>query len=159
MYERRVRLLSGQPPTLLQIEAANAYARVTSFTNRVWITEQTANILHLRTPSIARSLLIDCRSFQKGRYLRRWARRLRNFGFSPEDAVIVAYGSFGVSDDLTQIGADAIVTTDLKLAVRYSESFGVIERRFQDMVSSLSTAYTSLTLPRVLTTTDVLTKF
>jgi len=71
----------------------------------------------------------------------------------------VAYGIFGVSDGVTQVGAEAIVTTDLKLAVRYSENFGDIERRFEDMLSSLPAAYTSLTLPRVLTTTDVLTKF
>jgi len=49
VYERRVRLAAGRPPTLLQFEAAGAYARVASFTNSLWITEQTANILHLRT--------------------------------------------------------------------------------------------------------------
>lgn len=158
VYEHRVRLLLGKPPTLLQIEAANAYERVNSLTNSLWITEQTANILNLRTPTIARLLLADCRTLRKGRYLRRWARRLRGFDFSPEDAIVVAHGSFGIADDLTQIGAEMIVTIDLKLAARYEENFSDIERRFRDMVSALPAAYATLTLPRVMTTADVLGK-
>lgn len=158
VYERRVRLLTGQPPTLLQVEASNAYARVLSLTNSLWITEQTANVLKLRTPAITGSLLADCRPFRKGRYLRRWARRLRDFGFSPEDAVVVAYGSLGVSRDSKQIGAETIITADLKLAKRFEINFGEIEQRFRDMVLALSDAYATLTLPRVLTTTDVLSR-
>lgn len=159
VYERRVRLAAGEPPTLLQVEAANAYARVNSFTNSLWITEQTANVLHLRTPVFADSILSDCRTFKKGRYLRRWARRLRDFDFSPEDAIVLAYGSFGISTDGTQIGTDAIVTTDIKLAARFENNFTGIEQRFKEMISALSGVYNTLDLPQVLTTADVLINF
>jgi len=46
---------------------------------------------------------------QKGRYLRRWARRLRALMFAPEDAIVVAYGSFGIDERLPSIGVEAIV--------------------------------------------------
>ena len=51
--------------------------------------------------------------------MRQWARRLRDSEFSPEDAIILAYGSFGITSDLSNIGIEAIVTTDLKLAAKY----------------------------------------
>lgn len=53
VYERRVRLALGEQPTLLQVEAANAYARIATITDRLYITEQTYNILKLRTESFA----------------------------------------------------------------------------------------------------------
>jgi hypothetical protein len=158
VYERRVRLALGAPPTLLQVEAAAAYARAASFAGSLWITEQTANVLRLRTPVFASPILSDCRTLRKGRYLRRWARRLRDFGFSPEDAIVLAYGSFGVSADGSQVGSDAVVTADLKLAVRYEDSFAEIERRFTEMAGALSGVYATLALPRVFTAADVLTK-
>lgn len=159
VYERHVRLAAGRPPTLLQVEAAGAYARVASFTNSLWITEQTANILHVRTPVFAAPILSNCRTFKKGRYLRRWARRLRDFDFSAEDAIVIAYASFGVSADGTQIGTEAIVTADLRLAARYEDNFAEIEQCFKEMVNALSGVYATLTLPRVFTTADVLTIF
>ena len=159
VYERHVRLAAGRPPTLLQVEAAGAYARVASFTKSLWITEQTANILRRRTPVFAAPILSDCRTFKKGRYLRRWARRLRDFGFSAEDAIVLAYAGFGVSADGTQIGTEAVVTADLRLVTRYEDNSAEIERRFKEMVAALAGVYATLTLPRVFTTADVLTIF
>lgn len=159
VYERRVRLTLGESPTLLQVEAANAYARLSAITTRLYITEQTANILRRRTPSIAAPLLIDLQPLKKGRYLRRWARRLRDFAFSPEDAIVLAYGSFGVNLNISGVGAEAIVTADLKMAARYQTNFGVIELRFKSMIDDLGSGYSNLSLPQVLTTSDVLTKF
>ena len=45
VYERRVRLALGKPPTVLQVEAANSYAYVATIANRLYITEQTSNLL------------------------------------------------------------------------------------------------------------------
>ncbi len=87
------------------------------------------------------------------------ARRLRDFGFSPEDAVVLAYGSFGVSADGSQVGAEAIVTADLRLAARYADNYAELEQRFRDMVTALAGVYATLRLPQVFTTTDVLTRF
>ena len=157
IYERRVRLALGEPPTLLQVEAANAFARVAALTNRLYITEQTANILRRRTPVFAAPLLADLTPLKKARYLRRWARRLRDYGFSPEDAIVLAYGSFGVAVGATlQTGVEMLVTADLKLAARYHDAFADIEARFSEMVSSLPSEYAGLALPQILTTSDVM---
>lgn len=51
------------------------------------------------------------------------------------------------------------MTTDLKLAVRYSDNFTEIEQRFKEMVTALSGVYAALTLPKVFTAAEVLTKF
>lgn len=159
VYERRMRLAAGGAPTLLQVEAANAYALLASITNLLYITEQTVNILQRRTPIFAAPLLADLQPLKKGRYLRRWARRLRDLGFSPEDAIVLAYGSFGVTSDMLNIGVEAIVTADLKLAANYQGNYAEIEHRFKEMVNVLAGIYATLSLPQVLTTTQVLTKF
>ena len=159
VYERRVRLALNLPPTVLQTEAANVYARIVGRTNKLFITEQTFNILTLRTPLFAAPFLADTQPLLKGRYLRRWARRLRDAGFSPEDAIVIAYGSFGVSRDRTSVGLDVIVTTDLKMAARYDQNFNVIQARFNHMRMNLTPAYAAHRLPQVVTSADVLTKF
>ncbi|MBO0861014.1 MAG: hypothetical protein J2P21_21530 [Chloracidobacterium sp.] len=51
--------------------------------------------------------------------MRRWARRLRDFVFSPEDAVIIAYGSFGLDLQTGLVGIDALITNDNHLATNY----------------------------------------
>jgi hypothetical protein len=93
---------------------------------------------------------------QKGRYLRRWARRLRELTFAPEDAIVVAYGSFGIDLRGLSIGVEAIVTTDLKLATHFHAQQTEITRRFQDMIAQLPAPYAALTLPTVVTTASIL---
>jgi len=157
VYERRVRLALGKPPTVLQVEAANSFAYIGSITDRVYITEQTANILKRRTEVFAAPLLADTRPLKKARYLRRWARRLTEFAFSSEDAIILAYGSFGLDVESKSVGVDAIITTDIRLADHYSHGYTEIENRFNDMILNLPESYRRLTLPKVVTTATVLT--
>lgn len=105
VYERRVRLALAKPPTVLQVEAANSYAHIATIANRLYITEQTANILKRRTEIFAAPILADTRALKKARYLRRWARRLTDFAFSSEDAIVLAYGSFGLDVESKTVGS------------------------------------------------------
>src|SRR6185369_2806727 len=132
VYERRVRLALNRPPTVLQVEAANSYTYSATIANRLYITEQTSNILKLRTPIFAARILADTRPLRKARYLRRWARRLTDFGFSPEDAIVLAYGSFGLDAESQTVGVDAIIATDIRLADRYTQRHSEIMTRFND---------------------------
>ena len=156
VYERRVRLALSKPPTVLQVEAANSYAHVATISNRLYITEQTANILKRRTQIFAASLLAETRPLKKARYLRRWARRLTTFAFSSEDAIVLAYGSFGLDVESKTVGIDAIITTDFRLAEHYERRHAEIKNRFDDMIVNLPEAYASLRLPQVMTTTAIL---
>lgn len=156
MYERRVRLALSKSPTILQVEAANSYAYVATIANRLYITEQTANILKLRTQIFAAPLLAETRPLKKARYLRRWARRLTDFAFSSEDAIVLAYGSFGLDVESKTIGVDAIITTDIRLAEHYERRHAEIQTRFDDMIAKLPEPYAVLKLPQVLTTAAIL---
>ena len=157
VYERRVRLALSKPPTVLQVESANSYAYVATVAKRLYITEQTSNILKRRTQIFAAPLLAETRPLNKARYLRRWARRLTEFGFSSEDAIVLAYGSFGLDVESETVGVDAIITTDIRLADRYKQRNPEINNRFNDMIKNLPEAYRQIRLPQVLTTTTILT--
>jgi len=151
-----VRLALSTPPTLAQVEAANVYAQLSIPPRRLYITAQTAHILYRRSPPFAAPFLSETYALQKGRYLRRWARRLRALMFAPEDAIVVAYRSFGIDERLPSIGVEAIVTNDLKLATHFHTLQAEIALRFHDMIMQLPAPYAALTLPEVLTTANIL---
>ena len=152
-----MRLALSRPPTVLQVEEANSYAYIATLTNHLYITEQTSNILKRRTAIFAAPILTDTRSLKKARYLRRWGRRLTEFGLSSEDAIVLAFGSFGLDVESETVGVDAIITTDIRLADRYKQRSPEINNRFNDMITNLPEAYMQIRLPQVLTTATVLT--
>ncbi|HZS44099.1 MAG TPA: hypothetical protein VFC63_03285 [Blastocatellia bacterium] len=82
---------------------------------------------------------------------------MKDFSFSPEDAIILAYGSFGFDLEKQTVGVDMIVTTDQGLEKNYFRNFDQIEKRFKDMILNLPEPYKDLRLPRVITTATVLT--
>jgi hypothetical protein len=151
-----MRLAVGQPPTVQQAEAANVWARLRALAIPLYITAQTEHILQRRLPVFATSLLMHTRTLQKGRYLRRWARRLRDVSFSPEDAIVLAYGSFGLDLQAQRVGVEAIVTNDQKLAPNFTARFAAIEEHFTNMVGQLLAPYHELSLPTVVTTAEIL---
>ena len=107
-------------------------------------------------PLIAAPLLAETQPLQKGRYLRRWARRLRELTFAPEDAIVVAYGSFGLDLRIPSIGVEAIVTTNQKLATHFHARHAEIAHRFRGMIVQLPAPLAAVTLPAVITTAGIL---
>lgn len=156
IYEARVRAALGVPPTPLQSEAANVYALLRARGIQPCITEQTARILERRPPVFAVALLSQTLTLRKARYLRRWARRLRDFVFSPEDAVIIAYGSFGLDLQTGQVGVEAVITNDNHMAINYRTRYAEINERFEAMVNGLTEPYHELKLPHIVTATEAL---
>lgn len=98
-----------------------------------------------------RAVLSSLAVFHPTRYFRRWARRLRAEGFSREDAKVIALGTFGVDEDRTRFGVDAIVTSDLRLIHNFEQQFPRLERRLRAMTAQLAPPYRSARLPRILT--------
>lgn len=156
IYEFQVRVAKGATPTSAQIEAVKILVRLRKYTNQIYITQQSANILRLRPPQYARAILNNAEELQKGRYLRRWARRLRRLAFSREDAVVLAYGSFGVAQNSQVVGVEVIVTSDFKLAANFDAQQVKIQAGFEQMVFSLPEPYAGLKLPSVMTTLALL---
>jgi hypothetical protein len=122
-----------------------------------YVTPETVNSAQRRDPLIAASLLTPLTALTPGRYLRRWARRLRNFGFSREDSVILAYGSFGMDSRRQMFGAEVIVSTDQSLIRRFYEQHDSIARRFQRMICQLALPYCLAQLPTLLSLDEMLT--
>ena len=60
-------LALGVPPTPAQVEAANVYAQLCTPLRQLYITAQTAHILHRRSPLFATPLLVETHPLQKGR--------------------------------------------------------------------------------------------
>lgn len=87
------------------------------------------------------------------RYTRRWARRLRSFGFSRKDAWQLAMATFCsdkvIEGDLVQI--DKFLTLDKKLAERFSLNNSEIKNRFARMITQLHLPFASSQLPQVFT--------
>ncbi len=106
--------------------------------------------------SVAGPILATTQQLAKGRYLRRWSRRLRRLSFSREDGVILAYGSFGVDFNRKLTAIEAVVTTDLRMASHFDDKRAVIEERFRRMTENLNEPYSTLELPTVLTAAEVL---
>jgi hypothetical protein len=109
--------------------------------------------------ALAAAILPDIRMLIPGKYLRRWARRLRSFGFSPEDAKMLAYTCFGIEQEEKTLGANVFVTLDLSLIRRYNVNFPNIVSRFRAMTTQLSFPYSGVQLPNVLTPQEVLDRY
>lgn len=115
VFEARVRVQRGRLPLSHQAQAAIGYQALRQAGLTVYVTPETVHSAQRRDPLIAASLFTPLTTLTSGRYLRRWARRLRDFGFSHEDSVILGYGSFGVDSRRQTFGAEVIVSTDQPL--------------------------------------------
>jgi hypothetical protein len=159
LYEFQVRLAKGESPTPLQIEAVKVWLRLAKLAKQTYITQQSANVLKLRPPQYANAILNSTKAMLKGRYHRRWARRLRDYVFTREDAVILAYGSFGVDLATQRLGVDAILTGDLRMATNFNTRYAEIKERFDRLIKDLPEPYHSATLPEIVTPTVVLSEW
>src|SRR5262249_52456127 len=83
VFEARVRVQRGRIPLPHQAQAAIVYQALQQARLTTYVTPETVNSAQRRDPLIATSLFTPLTALTPGRYLRRWARRLRDFGFSP----------------------------------------------------------------------------
>jgi hypothetical protein len=58
------------------MEAVQVFARLLLDDYRLYLTEESVHVLQLRRPQYANAILKDTEALRKGRYLRRWARRV-----------------------------------------------------------------------------------
>ena len=123
-----------------------------------YVTPKTVNSAQRRYPLIAASLFTPLTILTQGRYLRRWARRLRDFGFSREDSVILAYGSFGADPRHQTFGAEVTVPADQPLIRHFHEQQDSIARRFQRMSCQLVLPYCLAQLPILISLDEMLSR-
>ena len=156
VFEARVRVQRRRVPLPHQAQAAIVYQALQQAGFTTYVTPETVNSAQRRDSLIAVSLLIPLTTLTQGRYLRRWARRLRDFGFSREDSVILGYGSFGVDAQHQTFGAEVIVSADQPLIRHFHEQQDSIARRFQRMICQLVLPYCLAQLPTLMSLDEML---
>ncbi|MBM4460171.1 MAG: hypothetical protein FJ011_20810 [Chloroflexi bacterium] len=149
--------LAAAPLTVEQSLALRLLRRGAQTSALVLITPETANILLHRAQLLAvRLLLNDVTPIRRGRYFSRWARRLRESGFTREDALVLSYGTFGLSSNGLILGVSAVVTFDRPMIHNFEAQQAKVFRRLTAMAAQLPSPYSDAALPRVLTPDDLL---
>lgn len=80
------------------------------------------------------------------RYFRRWSRRVRDHGFTREDAKVVALGTFGTDATTTILGVDQLATFHQPLINHIHTQQDRLRQRLQAMTAQLAQPYRSATL-------------
>ncbi|MFQ5872779.1 MAG: hypothetical protein ACE5JL_03120 [Dehalococcoidia bacterium] len=115
-----------------------------------YISPQSLHILErLTARNEVRDFLDEVEVIQVGRYVRRWARRLREHGFTREDATILSLGTYGTDADGNILGTDAVVTLDLPLINNFYTHQATLGRRLRAMTRQLSAPFHRASLPEV----------
>lgn len=82
-------------------------------------------------------------------YFKRWARRLRDFGFAREDAAILALATFGTDEEGTILGMDFVATYDQRMIRHWSGQREAIQDRLAAMRQDIPPPYSHAILPQV----------
>lgn len=121
------------------------------------ITPETANILSRRSNIRGVYLFLnEVEVMQRGRYFTRWARRLREHGFTREDAKVLSYGTFGLGPTGTELGATIVITFDQPFINNFERHREELTGRLKAMTVQLRAPYHDATMPNMATPEQVL---
>jgi hypothetical protein len=137
---------------LLLAEQQQAIAVLTTCPFELCVSAELYHILtHIVKAPFAKQVLDQVIVLWPTHYQKRWARRLRRFGFTREDAKFLAYGSFSTDENREILGVNFVITCDRALRNKYELDFPQIGREFVAMTENLRLPYSNASLPNVLT--------
>jgi len=141
-------------PTENESIALDLFARAISPEYNLFIAPPTVNVLHhlARYPhyaSIIQFFLKRVEIIQPTRYFKRWAR-LRDYGFTREDAAMLALASFGTNPERSILGMHYLATFDQPMINQWRQQQHRIHQRLQAMQRDLQLPYSRVSLPQVL---------
>jgi len=142
-------LTQDEKPTI------DLFKQATSPTLRLFIVPATANILPRIALSPHYSAAIDLflsrvEVVLPGRYCTRWARRLRDYAFTREDAAVLALGTFGTDETDSILGMDIVATLDQPMINNWTARQAELQKRLDAMRRDLAAPYNQASLPKVL---------
>jgi hypothetical protein len=115
-----------------------------------YITPQSLHIMErLSAREEVHDFLDEVEVIQVTRYTRRWARRLRQYGFTREDAVILSLGTFGTDLAGGILGVDAVITLDLPFINNFYTHRATLNRRLGAMTRQLPVPFRHASLPEL----------
>lgn len=144
----------GRDPTNPQAAAIRLFQSATTQPLDLFVAPASAHILdRLRTtPRVAPLIHLFVQRTQIAiptRYFTRWSRRVREFGFSPEDARMLALSSFSTNGARSILGMHSFITYDHPMVNLWDGKHAEIERRFNAMRRQLAAPYNQIVLPSV----------
>jgi len=117
----------------------------------MFISAETANIMgRFSTWKEIRLFLDTVEVMYAGKYFKRWARRLREHGFTREDAKVLGLATYGTDAAGGILGVEVMVTFDRLLINNYEVQRPALERRLQAMAAQLSLPFREAGLPEVM---------
>ena len=150
----------NEPLTSAEMLALDLFKRAKQERMRLFIVAATANTLqHLaELPQYSGAIhrfLSRVEVAKTTRYYTRWARRLRGYAFTREDAAVIALATFGTDQKGAILGMKLVVTQDQPMINNWSARKNEIQERLDTMIDHLPPPYDQATLPEVLRPEDV----
>jgi hypothetical protein len=94
-----------------------------------------------------RTFLATVEPMETGRYVKRWARRLREHGFTREDALVLALATYGTDPAGNILGVDVLVSLDQPLLTNFQHRQRELQTRLSAMTDRLPAPYNRARLP------------
>lgn len=159
--EGLLKLAEGRDLTEEELWAIDLLQRAREQDIGLFVTAGTVNILRRlealpRYSAVVAAFLRRIEEAQPTRYFKRWARRLRRFGFTREDAQVLALASFGTGRGRDFLGMHFVATYDQPLINQWSLQESKIKERLEAMRRDLQPPYNRVTLPQVLCPKEVM---
>jgi hypothetical protein len=154
ILESLLKSREGRSLDINRVSALHFYRLAVNGSSQLFIVPQTAIFLQ-RVATLPRyqQVVHDFNQHTSvvvpGRYFTRWARRLREYGFTPEDAAVLALATFGINSTAEVVGMHYLATYDQPMINNWSRQYGAIYTRFEAMRQGLSEPYHSTTLPQL----------
>jgi len=147
--------------TSAEFSALDLYQRAPHQDTQLFILPHTETLLrrleHLpRYNVLIRRFLAATTVARPTRYFKRWARRLREYGFTKEDADILALATFGTTPAISALGMHVVATFDQPMMNQWEAQQAAISRRLGYMQRNLPAPYRHALLPQVQRPEDIL---
>jgi len=149
-----IKLRKGKSPVEAEIYSMNLIKNAGSRI-KLFIPLASANILiqYIETSKykkIIKLFLTKVEIAFPTRYFRRWSRRLRDFGFTREDAAVIALATFGTNESKNILGTKFVATLDQPMINNWTARQTEIKDRYNAMQADLSYPYNQALLPQVM---------
>jgi hypothetical protein len=89
------------------------------------------------------------------RYFKRWARRLQDYGFTPEDAHVLSLATFSTNEQRTILGQHYLATFDRPMIQQWATMLDSIEAHLATMRPDLPEPYSRARLPQAVRPQEV----
>ncbi len=138
-----------------EVYALDLFSLAHPQTMQFFIVPQTANVLKRLTQlphysAIIQLFLDQIEVIVPARYFKRWSRRLGDYGFTNEDAAILALATFGTNEARNILGTDVVATFDQPMMNQWGVQQSAIQKRLNAMQNDISAPYHLVKLPQVL---------